>query len=124
METTRQEKISRLLQKEFGDIFVLYGRQIQGIIISVSEVRVSPDLSIARVYLSIFPTDRAEATINRINTDTKQLRYELGRRLRHQLRIIPDITFYNDESIEKLSHIDTILNADPFLHADLGEDEE
>ncbi len=121
MENTRQEKIERMLQKEFGEIFVLYARHIQGVLISVSEVRVSPDLSIARVYLSIFPTEKAQDIMASVNADTKQLRYELGRRTRHQLRIIPEITFYNDESIEKLSHIDEILNNDPFLHVDLDD---
>ncbi len=121
MENTRQEKISRLLQKEFGDMFVHYARQIQGVIVSVSEVRVSPDLSIARVYLSIFPTDKAEAIIAKVNADTKSLRYELGRRMRHQLRIVPELTFYNDESIEKLTQIDEILKADPYLHVDMEE---
>lgn len=121
MENTRQEKISRLLQKEFGDMFVHYARQIQGVIVSVSEVRVSPDLSIARVYLSIFPTDKAEAIITKVNADTKSLRYELGRRMRHQLRIVPELTFYNDESIEKLTQIDEILKADPYLHVDMEE---
>lgn len=123
MENTRQERIARMLQKEFGDIFVLYSRKVQGVIITVSEVRISPDLSIARVYLSIFPTERAGELIAAVNRDTRALRGELGRRLRHQLRIIPELTFYNDESIEKLSKIDELLNADPYLHVDLGEEE-
>ena len=61
MESTRQEKIARMLQKEFGEIFIHYARQIQGTLISVSEVRITPDLSIARIYLSVFPTDKATA---------------------------------------------------------------
>lgn len=112
MENTRQEKIARMLQKEFGDIFVLYARKIQGVIITVSEVRISPDLSIARVYLSIFPTEKAAELIERINLDTKALRFELGQRVRHQLRLIPELTFYNDESIERLNRIDELLKAE------------
>ncbi|MGM9806056.1 MAG: 30S ribosome-binding factor RbfA [Candidatus Aphodosoma sp.] len=122
MENTRQERIARMLQKEFGDIFVLYSRKIQGVIISVSEVRISPDLSIARVYLSIFPTDKAPSIIEAVNRDTKALRFELGKRVRHQLRIVPELSFYNDMSIERLSKIDELLNADPYLHLD-QEDE-
>lgn len=91
MENTRQEKIARLLQREFGDIFVLYARKIQGVLITVSEVRISPDLSVARVYLSIFPTERAADIIERVSRDTKALRFELGQRLRHQLRIVPEV---------------------------------
>lgn len=122
MENTRQERIARMLQKEFGDIFVLYSRKIQGVIISVSEVRISPDLSIARVYLSIFPTDKAPSIIEAVNRDTKALRFELGKRVRHQLRIVPELNFYNDMSIERLSKIDELLNADPYLHLDQEEE--
>ena len=124
MQATRQEKISRLLQKEFGDIFVHYGRQIQGVIISVSEVRITSDLSISRIYLSIFPTEKATELIERINADKSSIRYELGRRLRNQLRIIPELNFYLDESIDKLANIDKILGADPYLHVPLDDEED
>ena len=124
MQSTRQEKISRLLQKEFGDIFVHYGRQIQGVIISVSEVRITSDLSISRIYLSIFPTEKATELIERINADKSSIRYELGRRLRNQLRIIPELNFYLDESIDKLANIDKILGADPYLHVPLDDEED
>lgn len=111
-----------MLQKEFGDIFVLYARKIQGVIVTVSEVRISPDLSIAHIYLSIFPTARASEIIGRISRDTKALRFELGQRIRHQMRLVPELNFHNDESIERLTKIDQILDADPFLHTDLDED--
>ena len=124
MQSTRQEKISRLLQKEFGDIFVHYGRQIQGVIISVSEVRITSDLSISRIYLSIFPTEKATELIERINADKSSIRYELGLRLRNQLRIIPELNFYLDESIDKLANIDKILGADPYLHVPLDDEED
>lgn len=124
MQSTRQEKISRLLQKELGDIFVHYGRQIQGVIISVSEVRITSDLSISRIYLSIFPTEKATELIERINADKSSIRYELGRRLRNQLRIIPELNFYLDESIDKLANIDKILGADPYLHVPLDEEDD
>lgn len=113
MEVSRQEKIARMLQKEFGDIFVHYARRIQGVIISVSEVRITPDLSIARVYLSIFPTSKAQEIIEAVNRDTKALRYELGQRVRHQLRIIPEVIFHNDDSMDRLAKIDEILAANP-----------
>lgn len=124
MQSTRQEKISRLLQKEFGDIFVHYGRHIQGVIISVSEVRITSDLSISRIYLSIFPTEKATELIERINADKSSIRYELGRRLRNQLRIIPELNFYLDESIDKLANIDKILGADPYLHVPLDDEDD
>lgn len=123
MEVSRQEKIARMLQKEFGDIFVHYARRIQGVIISVSEVRITPDLSIARVYLSIFPTAKAQEIIEAVNRDTKALRFELGQRVRHQLRIIPEVIFYNDESMDRLAKIDEILAANPISPEMPDEDE-
>ncbi len=109
MESTRQEKISRMLQKEFGDIFLNYGREIQGTIISVSEVRVTTDLSIARVYLSIFPVDKQTSVMAKVEEDKKAIRFELGKRLRNHLRIIPELFFYNDETAERLAKIDELL---------------
>lgn len=123
MEVSRQEKIARMLQKEFGDIFVHYARRIQGVIISVSEVRITPDLSIARVYLSIFPTAKAQEIIEAVNRDTKALRFELGQRVRHQLRIVPEVIFYNDESMDRLAKIDEILAANPISPEMPDEDE-
>lgn len=123
MDSTRQEKIARMLQKEFGEIFVLYARKLQGVLITVSEVRISADLSVARIYLSIFPTDKSAEIIERVGRDTKALRFELGQRLRHQLRIIPELTFYNDESIDRLNKIDQLLDADPYLHAEIDIEE-
>ena len=111
METTRQEKISRLLQKDLSDIFLHYAREHQGVLISVSEVRVTTDLSIARVYLSIFPSAKGEEMVEQIVKDSKSIRYELGKRVRHQLRIVPELNFYKDDSIDKLEQIDTLLNA-------------
>ena len=77
METTRQNKISRLLQKELSDIFLAETRKTHGIIISVSVVRVSPDLSTAKAYLSIFPPEKSAEMIENINANTKTIRYEL-----------------------------------------------
>jgi ribosome-binding factor A len=78
METTRQQKISRMLQKEMGEIFLLYAKEIQGTLITVSEVRVSADLGIARIYLSIFPTNKASEVIKKVGEDSRSIRYELG----------------------------------------------
>ena len=78
-------------------------------LVSVSAVRISPDLSIARGYLSIFPSERAEEILNNINANTRQVRYELGQRVRHQLRIIPELKFFIDDSLDYLDHIDALL---------------
>ena len=109
METTRQNKIARLLQKELSEIFLLQTKSMHGVLVSVSAVRISPDLSIARVYLSIFPSEKWEELIKNINANMKSIRYELGTRVRFQLRIIPELKFFLDDSLDYLEHIDELL---------------
>ena len=98
METTRQNKISRLIQKELSEIFMLQTKAMKGVLVSVSACRISPDLSICRVYLSIFPSQQSEEIVKNINGNMKAIRYELGTRVRHQLRIIPELKFFVDDS--------------------------
>lgn len=109
MKPTREEKISRMLQKEFGDIFLLYAKKMQGVIISVSDVNVSPDFSLARVYLSIFPNEKAQDVFSLINIDQKSLRFELGKRIKDSLKIVPEIAFVLDDSLNYLEKIDNLL---------------
>lgn len=109
METTRQQKISRLIQKELSEIFLLQTKSMHGVMVSVSAVRISPDLSVCRAYLSIFPSNRGEEIIKNINDNVKAVRYELGRRLRFQLRIIPELKFFVDDSLDYIEHIDELL---------------
>ncbi len=109
METTRQQKISRLIQKEMGDIFQRQTQQLRGVLVSVSRVRISPDLSQCRLYLSIFPSERGEEIIEAIRGNVKALRYELGSRTRHQLRIVPELTFFIDDSLDYIDRIDELL---------------
>lgn len=110
METTRQQKISRLIQKELSEIFLLQTKSMHGgVMVSVSAVRISPDLSVCRAYLSIFPSNRGEEIIKNINDNVKVVRYELGQRLRFQLRIIPELKFFVDDSLDYIEHIDELL---------------
>ena len=109
METTRQNKISRLLQKELSEIFLLQTKAMPGILISVSAVRISPDMRIARVYLSVFPSEKAEEMVKNINENMKSIRFELGTRVRHQLRIIPELKFFVDDSLDYIEKIDSLL---------------
>lgn len=109
MESTRQQKIARLIQKDLSDIFLVYARQHGGVLISVSEVRVSPDLGVASVYLSIFPDARQKEMMDRIEEDIHSIRGKLGTLERHQLRIIPELRFFADETIQKMEHIDELL---------------
>lgn len=109
METTRQSKISRLLQKELSEIFRQQTAKTHGVLVSVSTVRVSPDLSIARAYLSIFPSDKSAEMMANINAQAKTIRYELAQRVRFQLRKTPELQFYVDDSLDYIENIDHLL---------------
>lgn len=109
MDSTRQNKISRLIQKELSDIFLRMTKEMRGVMVSVSVVRVSPDLGIVKAYLSIFPSEKAAEIIEHLTNNTKAIRFELGNRVRHQLRIIPELRFYQDDSLDYIEHIDQLL---------------
>lgn len=110
MESTRQAKISRLLQKELSEIFRQQTAKTHGVIVSVSAVRTSPDLSVAKVYLSIFPSDQSGQMIESITASAKTIRYELGQKVRFQLRKVPELQFYLDDSLDYIENIDKLLN--------------
>ncbi len=112
MESTRQAKISRLLQKELSEIFRLQTAKIRGTLVSVSSVKVSSDLSIARAYVSVFPSAKAQEVIDSINESAKTVRYELAQRVRYQLRKTPELFFHLDDSLDYIQNIDNILAAD------------
>ena len=109
MDSTRQNKISRLIQKELSDILLKLAKESRGIMVSVSIVRVSPDLGIAKAYLSVFPSEKANEVVNHLNENVKAIRFDLGNRVRHQLRIIPEIRFYIDDSLDYIENIDRLL---------------
>ena len=117
METTRQNKISRLIQKELSEIFLLQTKSMNGVLVSVSAVRISPDMSIARVYLSVFPSERSQEIVKNINDNMKSIRYELGTRVRHQLRIIPELKFFVDDSLDYIEKIDSFLKWNNLLQS-------
>jgi ribosome-binding factor A len=112
MDSTRQNKVARLIQKELSEIFVAQTRLMHGVLVSVSVCRISPDMSVCRVYLSVFPSEKAEEIVANINANQKQVRYELGTRMRHQLRIIPELKFFVDDSLDYAQHIDELLKTD------------
>lgn len=109
-ETTRQLKVGRLVQKELSSILLKEASAlVYGAMVTVTKVRVSPDLSSAKVYLSIFPFAKNEAMMARIIAGTKQLRLFLGRSVKNQLRIVPTLSFFLDDSIEYIEKIDSLL---------------
>ena len=109
MQETRQNKIARLLQKELSVIFQEQPRAMHGVMVSVTRVKISPDLSICTAYLSIFPSERGEELLNNIEKSSQQIRYNLGQRVRHQLRIVPELRFFIDDSLDYIERIDEIL---------------
>ena len=110
MQETRQNKIARLLQKELSIIFQRQTQQMHGVMVSVTRTKVSPDLSICTAYLSIFPSEKAEEIIKNVTANEKSIRYELGTKVRYQLRKCPELTFYLDDSLDYIDHIDSLLH--------------
>jgi ribosome-binding factor A len=110
MESTRQQKVSRLLQKELADIFQKKSSSLSpGLLLTVTLVRVSPDLSFAKVYISIFSVKNKEEIFEKIKENVKELRGELGKRVKNQLRIVPELAFYIDDSLDYADKIDKLL---------------
>lgn len=113
METKRQAKIARYIQKELSEIFRRQTARMGGVLVSVSQVRVSPDLSIAKAYLSIFPTDRSNEILDNIKAQAKTVRYELAQNVKEVLRKCPELQFYLDDSLDYAENIDRLLASDP-----------
>jgi len=112
MDSVRQNKVSRLLQKELSEIFQLKIREfLPGGMISVTSVRVAPDLSVVTAYLSIFPTKEHKEVMERINDAKKSLRNELGMRIKNQIRVVPSLTFFLDDSADYVEKIDKLLKS-------------
>ncbi|MEE1023202.1 MAG: 30S ribosome-binding factor RbfA [Muribaculaceae bacterium] len=113
MEGKRQAKISRLVQRELSEIFRRQTAKTGGVLVSVSAVRVTSDLSIARVYLSIFPPAKAQEILENIKRQSKTVRYELAQAVKQVLRKCPDLQFYLDDSLDYIENIDRLLASDP-----------
>ena len=109
MQETRQNRIARLLQKELAEIFQGQTRMMRGVMVSVTRAKVSPDLSICTAYLSISPSEKAEELLENIKKSEKTIRYELGTRIRNQVRIIPELRFFIDDSLDYIERIDELL---------------
>jgi ribosome-binding factor A len=110
MDSVRQSKIARLLQKELATYFQSESRNLlPGKLITVTAVRVSPDLGIAKVYLSVFPHKPEEDVIEPITAHNKHIRNTLGQHIRHQVRVIPELAFYIDDSMDYVERIEKLL---------------
>jgi ribosome-binding factor A len=112
MESTRQKKVSRLIQKEVADIFLKRGSELaHGKMVSVTKVRVSPDLSFARVFISIYPSTGQDDILKSIQDHSSKIRFEMGQKIRRQLRIVPEIAFFIDDSLDYIDKIDKLLKS-------------
>lgn len=109
-ESTRQLKVASQLQRDMAEIIRQKGMTFfDGALVSVSGVKISPDLSVAKVYVSVFPSAKADAVMAKLDAENKSLRGELGTRVAKQLRIVPEIAFYVDNSLDYVEHIEELL---------------
>ena len=109
-ETTRQQKVARQIQKDLAEIIRLRGMAAyDGAMLTVSGVKITPDLALAKVYVSVFPSAKAVDVMEQLGEETSRLRGELGRRVSKQLRIVPELVFYLDDSLDYVEHIDELL---------------
>lgn len=109
-ESTRQLKVASQLQRDMAEIIRQKGMAFfDGALVSVSGVKISPDLSVAKVYVSVFPSAKADAVMAKLDAENKSLRGELGIRVAKQLRIVPEIAFYVDNSLDYVEHIEELL---------------
>lgn len=109
MESKRQEKISKLIQKDLGTILQQKSVKLGNPMITVTKVNVTSDLSLARVFVSLFATSDKQKTLDLIREHSKEIRYELARRVKNQLRKVPELQFFEDDSLDQIERIDELL---------------
>lgn len=111
-ESTRQKKVAKLIQKEVAGIFLRKGSEYApGKMISITKVRVSPDLSYAKIYISIFPSTNYSDILHKVQDHANKIRFDLGHKVRSQLRIVPEISFFIDDSLDYIEKIDKLLKS-------------
>ena len=110
-ESLRQKKIAKVIQQDLGEMLRISGPTIQaGVMFTVTKVRITADLSLARVFVSLFPSKNPQEVIDKINANGKELRFQLGKKVRHQLRIVPELQFFLDDSLDYIESIDKKLH--------------
>lgn len=110
MENTRQQKVARQIQKDISDIFIKEAADVvRGAMVSVTAVRMSPDLGSAKIYLSIFPFEKSVQVMASIEQNNWLIRKALGTRIKHQLKQVPELGFFLDDSFEYIDNIEKLL---------------
>lgn len=108
--TERQNKVSRQIQKDLADLFIKFAKEwFPGVIISVQTVRVSPDFGLAKCYISVFPTGKTQEVLDSLTNNNKEIRYQLGARIKNQIRKVPELAFFLDDSLDYINKIDNLL---------------
>lgn len=111
MESKRQQKFAGLLQEELAAIFQREGSAyLPNTLVTITKVRVSPDLAVAKVYLSFLNTNNTSLSLATVNSHASEIRYKLGSRIRHQARVIPTLSFFVDDTNEYVEHMDKIFD--------------
>ena len=112
MDGKRLEKVNKLLLKELGDIFQQELKpQVPSLMITVTHVKVTSDLSYANVYLSIFGVEDKQKVVDEVSQNTRAIRGMLGNRIRHQMRVVPELRFFEDDSLDYIENIDKLLHS-------------
>ena len=110
MENTRQQKVAKQIQKDVAEIFAKEGAAIvRGMLVTVTAVRVSPDFGYAKIYVSVFPFERSQELMKELERNNWFVRRALGQRIRNQLKSVPEIQFFLDDSLEYIDQIDQAL---------------
>ena len=110
MDSIRQNKVGRLIQRDLSEMFQKECKEFTaGAMLSVTAVRVSPDLSYAKIYVSIFPSERVEAVMKSLEEKNKSIRFILGKKVGKQMRIVPELRFFVDDSLDYIDKIDELL---------------
>ncbi len=110
-ETTRQQKISKQIQRDIAEILQKdYREHFKGMLLTVTAVRVSPDFSYSKIYISVFPFDKSEVVLATLKHENWAIRKALGSRVKHQLKCVPEIDFFIDDSLEYIENIDKAIN--------------
>lgn len=111
MDSVRQQRVSKQIRKEIGELFQREGSQLWGghALVTVTSVKVTRDLQLARIYLSVFGTEAKQDLIARIRDKGGEIRFMLGRAMRHQLRAIPALEFFEDDSLDYIDNIERLL---------------
>ncbi len=124
-ETNRQKKIAGVLQRDIADVIQLALREagVSGILVSVTKVRVTTDLSVSKVYMSVFPHKEATRILEEINAVKSQIKHQVAQRTKNQLRKMPDVEYFIDDSLEYIETIEKSIKGDenPIENPDLLE---